>query len=239
MALVRSISGNPPFLYFVTITVTVEMATSMNSALALLYVQDYLGLGSSFFLLGILPAVAGIAAAPLWVRVSVRLDKQRAWAAGLLMAVLLSLPVLLLRPGAASLVPLLAIATAVGAMQGVAIPIPSAILADVADYQAWKQGTIATGNYYSLLVLISKITPALGTSVAFGLSGALGYVPHSQSGGGGSAALMVPFVVVPLALTLVGATLAYYFPLNRRRQAAIRRRLASRQARRAASGAGL
>ena len=122
LAVLRSISGNPPFLYFVAITVTVELATSMNAALALLYVQDYLGLGADFFLLGILPAVAGIIAAPLWVKLSGRLGKQKAWAIGLFMAVLISLPVLFLQPGAASLVPLLVIATATGAMQGVAIP---------------------------------------------------------------------------------------------------------------------
>ncbi|MEJ1968272.1 MAG: MFS transporter [Rhizomicrobium sp.] len=230
MSVLRSVGGNRPFLCYVAVTVLAGVAAGMSTGLGFLYTQDYLGLGAGFFLLGIIPAVAGIAATPLWLWAARLMDKHKAWAVGLWLGSLVGLPVLFLTPGPQSLIPLLAIATVGGVMQSVGMALPSSILADVADYEAWKQNTKAAGNYFALLTLLSKITTAVGSSLALLLSGVLGYIPRAQGGSGHIAALLVPFVIVPTILNVLAGALVYGFPLDRKRHTLIMNRLARREA---------
>jgi Na+/melibiose symporter-like transporter len=230
-AVLRSVVGNKPFLIFFAITTIAGIATGMSTGLTFLYVQDYLKLGNYFFVLGILPAAAAILSTPFWLWLSRHLDKSRAWGVGLLLSAVLGLPILLFAPGIASLGPLLAVVGITSAMQGVTIALPPSVLADIADYEAWKQNTKAAGNYFSILVLLSKVTTAVGSSAALALSGALGYVPRAQGGTGHVMALLIALVVVPTLLTACAAILAFRFPLNRRRLAIIARRLRQREER--------
>ncbi|MBS0473436.1 MAG: MFS transporter [Proteobacteria bacterium] len=233
MSVLRSVGANRPFVCYVGITVLAGVAAGMTTGLSFLYTQDYLGLGAFFFLLGIIPSVAGIAATPVWLWAARRVDKHRAWAIGLWLGGLVGLPILFLTPGAQSFIPLLVISTIGGIMQSVGMALPSSILADVADYEAWKQNTKAVGNYFALLTLLSKITTALGSSLALLLSGVLGYVPRAQGGTGHVAALVIPFVILPVALNALAGFMVWFFPLNRRRHAVIMSRLAKREERRA------
>ncbi len=229
MTVLRSVSGNRPFLWFVAITILAGVAQGMNTALGLLYAQDYLKLGGYFFLIGVVPSVAGILATPVWLWVSRRFDKHKAWAAGLFLGASIGLLVLFLAPGPQSLVPLMVIVTAVGVTQGVAVALPSSILADIADYEAWKQNTRATGNYFALLALLSKVVAAIGSALALFLAGALGYVPNAHNGADGAFGLLFSFVGVPTVLTFLAVVLIYKFPLNRHRHALIMNRLAKRE----------
>lgn len=226
-SILRSIVHNRPFLSFVSITAIGGIGTGMSSALMFLYVQDYMQLGRYFFLVGVLGVLPGVLATPLWLWASRRYNKHKAWAAGALLGSALSLLIVFLPPGEGSLIPLLVIVTAAGAMHGVIIALPSSILADIADYEAWKQNTNATGNYFSMLVLLSKVTAAVGSSLALFASDLLGYVPHATDRTN-TVALLVPLAVIPALLGLVSVFLIYRFPLDRRRQEVISRRLAQR-----------
>jgi Na+/melibiose symporter-like transporter len=236
MTVLRSVGGNRPFLLFVAITTLAGTATGMNTGLSFLYVQDYLHLGSYFFILGIVPGIA-VLTTPFWLWMSRLYGKHRTWAVGLFLSAILGLPVLLLRPGMQSLVPLIVIIALNYVLQGVIIALPLSVLADIADYEAWKQNTRATGNYFALLVLLSKVTTAVGSSLALAISGWMGYAPHAN-GTANFAAIMVPFVAVPTVMVILASVLIYCFPLDRRRHGLIIKRLAEREERlRAASAA--
>ncbi len=231
MAVLRSVAGNPPFIWFVAITTLVGIAQGINTALGFLYVQDYLHLGSYFFLaMGIVPGVVATATTPFWLWISRRFDKQRTWAAGLLLSIVVGTPIVFLTPGMHSLIPLTIIIALYSAFQGVLIALPSSVLADVADYEVWKQNNRATGNYFALLALLSKVTTAVGSALALSMSGFLGYAPHGDSASN-FFALMVPFGGVHAALMVLAVVLIYYFPLTRRRHALIVKRLAQREER--------
>lgn len=237
MSILRSVWGNRPFVIFVVITILVGVAQGMTAGLTFLYVQDYLGIGKYFFALNIIPGVFGIAVTPLWLWAARHFDKHKAWAAGLWLSVIIGIPILLLGPGTQAFIPLLVISTFVVIMQSVGIALPSSILADIADYEAWKQNTKSTGNYFALLVFLSKVTTAVGSSLALLMSGMMGYVSHAQGGKDHAAALLVPFLVVPTVLAILAGILVYYFPLDRRRHALIMNRLARREERLASSRA--
>ena len=236
MTVLRSVGANRPFLLFVAITTLAGTATGMNAGLSFLYVQDYLHLGSYFFILGVVPGVVAVLSAPLWLWLSRHFGKHRIWAAGLLLATISGLPVVLLGPGMHSLIPLIVIVTlSQGFFPGVIIALPLSILADVADYEVWKQNNRATGNYFALLVLLSKVTTAVGSSLALAMSGWIGYAPHAN-GTANFVALMVPLVAVPTVMTLFATALIYCFPLDRRRHAVIVKRLVQREERLRAAG---
>jgi Na+/melibiose symporter-like transporter len=229
-SILRSITANKPFLSFILITILAGFAAGMHTALQFLFVQDYLKLGPSFFLVAVAGSAAMIGSTPLWLWASRRFSKHHAWAVGLVLGGLVSLPLLILQPGPQSLIPLLIVMVLSGVMNGVIIPLPASVLADIADYESWKQNTSVTGNYFSFLVLISKITAAVGASAALFLSDFLGYVPKAE-GDANSVAILTPLVIVPAILHLAAAALVWRFPLNRHRQEIITRRLAERQVR--------
>ncbi|HOY77194.1 MAG TPA: MFS transporter [Hyphomonadaceae bacterium] len=236
-AVLRSVVANRPFLLFVGITTLAGVSMGMTTTLSFLYMQDYLGVGDYAFLLGMLPALVGIASTPLWLRLSKRIDKHRTWAIGLGLSAIVGLFILALPPGRDSLIALGVILTTMGALQGAGIALPSAILADVADYEKWKEKANATGNYFALLTLLSKGTTAIGAAIALYLSDALGYIPRARGGTGDYLALMTPFVIVPTVLTLLACVLIVRFPIDRRRHRLIMRRLEARDRQAAAATA--
>lgn len=227
----RSVIGNRPFQWFVMITLFAGIAVGMNGSLLYLYVQDYLDLGRYYYLIGFIPGVISVVVIPGWLWLSRRADKSTVWAGGLLVGAIVTLPILLLKPGVGAFIPLLTIVSVGAVTQGAAILMPSSVLADVADYAAWKQKTKVTGNYFALLMLLSKVTAAVGSSLALIVSGALGYVTHAQGGRDHVMALMIPFVIIPTVLTLFAVVLIYRFPLTRQRHALIKNRLEKREAR--------
>lgn len=234
-SVLRSVVANRPFLLFVAITTLAGISMGMSTTLSFLYMQDYLGVGDYAFLLGMLPALVGIASTPFWMRLSKRIDKHRTWAIGLGLSAIVGILILALQPGRDSLIPIGVILTTMGALQGAGIALPSAILADVADYEKWKEKANATGNYFALLTLLSKGTTAIGAAIALYLSDALGYIPRARGGTGDYIALMTPFVIVPTVLTLLACVLIVRFPIDRRRHRLIMGRLEARERQAAAT----
>lgn len=230
VSVLRSIGSNKPFLYFILITALGGVAAGMSTALLLLYVQDYLNLGASFFMVGLISSLVMIGSTPLWLWASRRYGKHRTWTFGFLLGALVSLPLVVLAPGPQSLMPLVILSALGGLAQGVIIPLPPSMLADISDFALWKENTNATGNYFSCLILLSKITAAVGSALALFLSDLMGYAPHA-AGPANALPLLTPLVIVPAVLQLAAAVLVWNFPLDRRRQQIITRRLAQRQAR--------
>ncbi|WP_299329542.1 MFS transporter [Parasphingopyxis sp.] len=225
----RSFKTNKPFVNFFAVSTISGIAVGMTSTLSFLYIQDYMQLGAYFFVIGVLAPVVAIISVPFWLRVSRRYSKHKAWSVGMGISGSLGLFILLLEPGPQALIPLLVLTGVSAVMQGALIPLPPSILGDVADYEAWKENTNATGNYFAILVLMAKVTAAVGSSLALLISGALGYIPNTDSPE--AWALLIPLAVIPFFLQMIAAVISWYFPIDRRRQATIAKRLEQRKKR--------
>ncbi len=221
-----SLTGNRPLLLFVAITCFAGIAIGMSTGLGFLY-MDYMQLEAYFFLTSIAYALASVVSLPLWLWICKRFGKHRPWAWAMIANAVLGLGLFLLEPGEGALVPLIVLFLALGITQGVGVAIPSSMLADISDYEKVRSGRTATGNYFSLLVLLSKVNAAVGTAVGFWLAQSLGFAPGSQNAWG----LLVALAGVPAVLGIVAGVLALAYPLDRRRQALIAARLASLSAR--------
>lgn len=224
--ILRSVTQNKPLLMFIAVTVLVGVSTGMSTALAYLYMKQ-MGLEPWFFLTAIFGAVASVLSVPLWTLITARWGKHRPWAASIILSGLAGLAVFFLAPGKAALAPLLGLFLATGLLAGVSVAIPSSMLADIADYERLRSGENAVGNYFALLVLLSKFNAAIGGAAGFWVAQALGYKPGLP---GLPIGLLVAFAAAPASMSIAAGLILLRYPIDRRRQAVISRRLVKRAA---------
>jgi glycoside/pentoside/hexuronide:cation symporter, GPH family len=208
--------------------------TAQTIVLACFYffMDAYLKLGSKFPVALLVVYLGGMAGIPLWLAVIRRFGKHRAWAAGWGSLAVTGIALALLPPGAASLLPLLAIVAVYGAASAIDLVAPLALLGDIVDYDQWKTRVNRAGNYNALAVLLQKGNIALGGAIAFFALDWVGFdVRTTEHSAASSTAFLLIFAALPAVLFFASSWIVWRFPLDRRRHELIRRRLAQRSAR--------
>jgi Na+/melibiose symporter-like transporter len=187
------------------------IASAIPATLVLFYIADVLGAEArqgaflaSYF-------VAGALGMPLWVRLSARIGKSRAWAIAMVAATLAFVWAWRLGPGDDAAFAVVCVIS--GLALGADLALPPSLLADVVDRSGNAR---ATGAYFGVWTLATKLNLALAAGIALPLLAALGYTPGGR-GTEGVAALALVYAAVPCALKL-GALVA----LQRFRRAAAR-----------------
>ncbi|HEX3883785.1 MAG TPA: MFS transporter [Stellaceae bacterium] len=107
--------------------------------------------------------------------------------------------------------------------------LPSSIVADTVDYYEFKHAEWRCGLHMAGLIFIGKLAFACSTALAFGLLALAGFNANGPNDSGRLMFLRIVALVIPGLLMAAGAALLIGFPITRRRQAAIRRRLESRR----------
>ena len=167
-------------------------------------------------------AVAGI---PLWLMLSRRLSRHRAWALAMAVTCPAFAFAALLGPGDVGAFALICVVT--GLCLGADLALPPAIQADVADWDRLRFRRNRTAGLFALWGMATKLALALAAGLALPALGALGL--------GGEAppplaltALALTYALIPCTLKLAAVTLMYGLPLTRARQAAVAARLSRR-----------
>lgn len=226
MTAVRSLIENKPLLHFVSVTLFAGVSAGMTGGLLLLVVQDYFKLGEYFYLISLVLGIAATVTIPIWVYLARVAGKHTTWGISSILFALAGLPLLFLPPGEGSLIAMLVIMGIVGFLQGSHVMLPQAMLADIADYETLKRGVHAQGNYFSVLFLLSKVTTAVGTGAGFWVADLLGYLPNNPASP--PLAILIPGLILPGVLGLIGSVMILYSPITRKRHAIIAKRLAQR-----------
>ena len=221
---------------FLLTQIAFGLATGAVASTFVIYASRRLGLADHVPHVAVPMTLAMALGMPLWLRVLERVDKHRAWAlAGAGMVVALA-AVPLLPVGRAALVPTIGVMTAFGFCLGLSsIALPS-MLADVADYDAWRNGRDRTAVLFAFQSLVTKLNQGVGGAAALGLAAAFGFDAKRPVAGAAALGLDLAFVALPIALLLPAMALAWRYPFGRRAQRAVARRLARRAA--AAQAAG-
>lgn len=103
--------------------------------------------------------------------------------------------------------------------------VPYQIAGDCADYAKWKTRTESRAVHVSLVSLTKK-TGAIWNAASVALVGWLGFDPKVAEAGPQSVWLLKGFgLYFPAAVLLIGCVIVLGFPITRRRQLALRRRL--------------
>jgi Na+/melibiose symporter-like transporter len=226
-----ALRNTPPLQYFLLTQVLFGLATGAVSSLFVIYASQYLGLGDKIPHIAMPMTLAMALGMPLWLRVMRRVDKHRAWAAAAMgmIATLALAP--WIRPGPEALGPMIAVMTAFGFFLGLSsIALPS-LLADIVDYDLWKNGKDRAAIFFSFQALVTKLNQGIGGAIALAIPTLFGFTGKGEITAAAATGLKLAFVGWPSLLLVPMLLLAWRYPLDRRAHGILARRLAARAAR--------
>ena len=177
--------------------------------------------------------MAGIVGIPLWLHLSYRLGKHRAFAMGALWNCATGASFLLLEPGMEGLLIVITLLHGLGYASGTFLL--RAIMADVADDDELRHGRNRTGLFYGLLTMTNKVGFALAVGVTYPLLALFGFSPAAVatlpagSAIPGLGALIGLYVFLPLAMNMAAGLVMLRFPLTAERLVEVRQGLAARR----------
>lgn len=226
-AQIARVAGNAPFRRLIAAWFVNGLANGIPAALFPLFLEH--GLRADANQRGLLISAyfaAAIAATPLWLVLSRRFGKHRAWCAAMMLACAAFVWTPALGPG--DLAPFLAICVVTGMALGADLALPPSLQADIADYHELRTGRAETGLLFALWSMATKLALAASVGVAFPALAALGFDPARDNAPAALAGLAMVYALAPAALKLGAVALVWSHPITPRRHAAIRRRLAAR-----------
>lgn len=206
----RAVRGNRPFLALAGVLLLSATAAAIPASLVLFYVEGVIGRADLgwLFLLGYF--LAGAAGMPLWLRLSRRWGKRRAWGVGMGLACAGFVWAALLGPGDVAAFTLVCLLS--GLALGADLALAPSLIADLID--AGPEAA-AGGSYFGVYSLLSKLSLALGAGVALPLVQVLGYDP-ARPDPAGLDALAAVYALLPCLLKALAAALLLRAPCPER-----------------------
>ena len=171
------------------------IASAIPATLFLFFVADVLGMQQRSGLFLALYFISAALALPLWVRLAARIGMRQAWLCSMALAIAAFVWAFSLGAGAA--IAFAVIAAVSGAALGADLALPPALLADVIGAD---QASAATGAYFGVWNLVTKLNLALAAGLALPLLEMLGYRAGSTVG---TTALAAMYCLLPCALKML------------------------------------
>lgn len=225
-AVLPAIVRNRPLLIFLATFATGGLATGCAFGLLFFFVDSHLQLGATLALLFVLGAPIGAAVMPFWVWLANRLGKERSWAIAYTCSALFLLLHLLVPAGPGGEALLIILFVLVFSVSSAGVVIPASLLADIVDYGKWKFRGDFAGTYYSLQTMVEKGVEGLGVALGLFVVSAFGFDPQRETQTDqGTLGLLIGFPILPAVLTLLTVPIIWRFPIDRRRQRIIVKRL--------------
>jgi len=203
--------GDPLFRRLLVVFLANGIASAIPATLVLFFIADVLREESRQGLFLALYFIAGAAGMPLWVKLSARSGKVRAWALAMAAAIVAFVWAFWLGPGDTAAFATICVLS--GLALGADLALPPSLLADVIG----RDGTArAAGAYFGLWTLATKLNLALAAGIGLPLLAALGYAPGAQAPGAVSALAFV-YAAVPCLLKLGAIAALFSFAAAARR----------------------
>jgi Na+/melibiose symporter-like transporter len=197
--------ADPLFRKLLVVFMLNGIAAAIPATLVLFFIADVLDAESRQGMFLALYFIAGAAGMPLWVRLSARLGKPLAWLIAMVVAI--AAFVWASRLGAGDTFAFAIICVLSGLALGADLALPPSLLADVIGRRGKME---ATGSYFGLWTLATKLNLALAAGIALPLLEALGYRPGGRDAAA-LTALAIVYAFVPCVLKLAaGAALLWF-----------------------------
>lgn len=155
------------------------VANAIPATLFLLFVTHVLGVPGQAGIFLVLYFVCAALAVPFWVAVSKRYGKHRTWSFAMILACLFFLWTPFLNADTVMWFYVIVIAT--GFATGADLALPSAINADVIEWDALQTGYTRPGLFFALWGTASKLSYALAVGIAFPLLDLAGFSANAQN----------------------------------------------------------
>jgi glycoside/pentoside/hexuronide:cation symporter, GPH family len=184
------------------------IAASIPATLVLFFIEDVIqkpGMTAAFL---IAYFAAGALGMPLWVWLSKRMGKARAWLVGMVLSIVAFVWAFLLQPG--DVTPFMIICIMSGLGLGADLALPPSILADVIDDDERAGLGRNEGSYFGLWNLVTKMNLALAAGIALPTLALLGYQPKATTSPQALMYLSATYALLPCVLKF-GAIAALVF----------------------------
>jgi GPH family glycoside/pentoside/hexuronide:cation symporter len=112
---------------------------------------------------------------------------------------------------------------------GATLAIPSAIQADVIDYDEWLTGERREGQYIGFWSISKKLAAAVGVGAGLSILGAAGYVPNVEQSEQVKFALRTLYALVPCICNLIAIVIALAYPISSKVHENIRKAIDDRK----------
>jgi GPH family glycoside/pentoside/hexuronide:cation symporter len=202
---------NRPFRILLTSYTIGALGSNLPATLILYYVQYVIeSTRADLFLL--LYFASGILVLPAWINVSRRVGKKNAWLASMAINTCAFVGVYFLGPGDEWGYGVLVVLSGLGF--GATLALPSAIQADVIDYDEYLTGSRQEGWYIGIWSVAKKFAAAIGVGAGLTLLGMAGYAPGEAQPPEVIQALKVLYALVPSACNAVAFLIALAFPIS-------------------------
>jgi len=223
----RQVGRNRPFVILLAAYTISAVGNNLPATLILFYVQYVLqsDLAEMFLLLYF---VTGVVFLPGWVFIARRTGKKPAWLASMTINTGAFAGVFFLGPGDAWIYGMLVFLSGIGF--GATLAIPSAIQADVIDYDELLTGERREGQYIGWWSISKKLAAAVGIGAGLSLLGMAGYQPNVDQTPQVQMMLRVLYALVPSVCNLLGIVIAVFYPIDDRRHREIRTAIGQRDA---------
>ena len=207
----KHVLSNRPFMILLVAYTISAIGNNLPATLILYYVQYVLesDLADLFLLLYF---VTGIAFLPGWIYLSKRTGKKVAWLGSMMLNTGAFIGVFFLGPGDVWIYGVLVFLSGIGF--GATLAIPSAIQADVIDYDELLTGQRREGQYIGLWSISKKLAAAVGIGVGLAVLGTAGYTPNIEQSEEVRLALRVLYALVPSICNFIGVIIALAYPIS-------------------------
>lgn len=221
---------NGPFRRFIAADMLSAIGWAVSYALITIVLDNYFGFGEGIVLFLLSATAAQILAIPVCTRLAARFGKHKVYAWGQILNGAL-LPIYLLFPanGQANFALMLAFGSVVSALGTPNMLFPSALLADLADYDSLKSRQSRPGIYFSMRTLLNPAGGAIGGALGFYMLAIVGFDPAMKTNSAEATyGMLMTATFVPLVCFLLSGALMRGYEITARRHAAIRRALERR-----------
>jgi glycoside/pentoside/hexuronide:cation symporter, GPH family len=208
---IRSVFNNRPFIILLVAYTISAIGSNLPATLILFYVQYVLQSDLADFFL-FLYFVTGIAFLPLWIVIARRTGKKFAWILSMAVNSGAFLGVFFLGPGDAFIYGVLVFFSGIGF--GAALAIPSAIQADVIDYDEFLTGERREGQYIGMWSISKKLAAAVGVGTGLSILGMAGYTPNVDQTPAVQMTLRILYALVPSLCNLLAILAAIAYPID-------------------------
>jgi GPH family glycoside/pentoside/hexuronide:cation symporter len=142
-----------------------------------------------------------------------KLEKKVTWLAAMAINTGAFTGVFFLGPGDTHLYGVLVFLSGIGL--GATLAIPSAMQADVIDYDELLSGQRREGQYIGIWSITKKLAAALGVGLALSILGAVGYTPNVEQSEQVQLTLRVMYALVPSLCNIAAFVIALAYPISR------------------------
>lgn len=216
--------GNRPFVFGMVMFLLTWMAIDLLQATLLYFIKYVLVRETQADLIMASIFVTALVTLPVWLVVSGKSDKRKAFVIGISFWAVVQV-VLVLLSGETPLAVVLAMCVLAGTGVAAAHVLPWSIIPDAIEWDEWRTGSRHEGIFYSIVTLAQKVASSVVVPLALLLLQATGYVGVEGTAGGAvetadqalGAVLAIRLLVgpVPALLLIAAIVFAIYYPLDR------------------------